>query len=861
MGCELTIHSLIDQGFDAVYMGTGLPQSRKLQIKGHECDEVFPLLEFLSMVYTRKMTYLKGPIVIIGGGNTAVDAARTAVRLGASRVTLVCIETTGQMPAYPHELREAVREGVVIRGGTAPLEYIVEKHHLKGLKVCGVSLQSPDNEGLPIVIPTSEGLRRAVPVEGSEELIDCTYIVTAIGQKTDRGAFAGLLEKEAEELLQGRMVLLNHNGRTVPLLCGGDLTRGPGTAIEAIADGRNASTLFDCFFRDVPFEEPYKPDEPAQSPVDEDMPKRARVQPPRAIQQEAVQDFREIEKAFTEQQALEEASRCLGCGICSECMRCRQVCEVNAILHDEKPFREREISVGAVIVSPGFSLFDACTKPEYGLGRWKNVVTSLQFERILSASGPTMGQITRPGDGRTPKSIAFLQCIGSRDEERPYCSSVCCLYSTKQALLVKEHNPDTEVEIFHIDLRAHGKGYEAFYQRACRLGVKYTPCRISSLKEKALSGSLVFNVREGDGSVAIREVDMAVLACSFVPPSESADLAEALSFSLNDKGFCRTDGFAPLDTSRPGVYVCGAFKGPADIPEAVSEASGAASRAGLLLWESRNTLISPRQYPPELEVAGKESRIGVFICHCGRNIGGVLDIPSLVEDAESLKDVVHVEENLYTCSRDSLKKIREAVASCDLNRVVVASCTPRTHEPLFQEALRESGLNASLFEMANIRDQCSWVHGGEPSKALQKGKALVRAAVAKARHLVPVIKSSIPVDKKALVIGAGAAGMTAALELAKLGFSTCIIERDKVPGGNLKRVKHRFDGGDTSSFLDDLITRVRSSEKIRLLTESRITYFSGFLGNFRAEVTTPSGIEQLTFGAAIVATGAEEEKA
>ncbi len=860
MGRDITIHSLLDQGFDAVFLGPGLPKSRKLHIKGDECDETVPLIEFLSSVYTNKVTYLRGPVVIIGGGNTAVDAARTAVRLGASRVTLVSLEPSDYMPAYTHELREAVAEGVIIRDSTAPLEYMAEKHHLKGLKVCHVSLQSPDDEGLPIVIPTPEGPRRAVPVEGSEELIECAYIITAIGQEMERNTLTGLSSVEMETLLRGRMVMLNHNGRTVPLLCGGDLARGPATAIEAMADGRKASSMFDCFFKGVPFNEPEKPEGPARGSIDEEASKRPRAQPPRAIREEALQDFREIEKAFTEKQALEEASRCLGCGICSECMRCQQVCEVNALIHDEKPYREREIFVGAIIASPGFELFDAGVNPEYGLGRWKNVVTSLQFERILSASGPTMGQLTRPGDGKTPTSIAFLQCIGSRDEERPYCSSVCCLHATKQALLVKEHNPDSEVEIFHIDIRAQGKGYEAFYQRARSLGVKYTQCRISSVKEKAQSGNLVFQAREADGAIERREFDMTVLSCGFVPPSDGSELAEALSISLNDKGFCATDSFAPLDTSRPGVFACGAFRGPADISEVVSEASGAASRAGLLLWGSRNTLICPRHYPPEREVTGRETRIGVFICHCGRNIGGVLDVPALAEEAGNLKDVVHVEDNLYTCARDSLEKIKKAIVACDLNRVVVASCTPRTHESLFQEALRESGLNASLFEMANIRDQCSWVHGGEPAKAQQKGKALIRAAVAKARHLAPVFKSTIPVDKKALVIGAGAAGMTAALELADRGFFTFLVEREKEPGGKMLRVRHSFDGVDTSPFLADLIRRVRQNKNIRLLTESRITGFSGFLGSFSAEVMTPSCSEKFTFGAVIMATGAEELK-
>jgi heterodisulfide reductase subunit A len=319
------------------------------------------------------------------------------------------------------------------------------------------------------------------------------------------------------------------------------------------------------------------------------------------------------------------------------------------------------IEVGAIILAPGFEPFDAGEREEYGLGRWKNVVSALQFERILSASGPFQGKLTRPGDHTMPGRIAFFQCIGSREEGREYCSSVCCMHATKQALLVKEHYPAAEVEIFFIDLRAHGKGYEAFYERARQAGVKYTRCRVSAVKEAASTGNLTFQLREEEGTAGHREVDLAVLSCGFSPPPEFRSLSALLHVSLDKYGFCSTQKFTPLSTTRKGVFACGTVIEPKDIPDTVSEGSGAAVLACRLLSGARHSLVRAPVYPPERKTDDEPARIGVFICHCGKNIGGVVDVPSLVEYAAKLPGVVLAEENLYTCSQDSLGRLNETI--------------------------------------------------------------------------------------------------------------------------------------------------------------------------------------------------------
>ena len=550
---------------------------------------------------------------------------------------------------------------------------------------------------------------------------------------------------------------------------------------------------------------------------------------------------------------------------------CLEACQADAI-DFEQTERERVIEVGAVILAPGYKLYDPSLSEEFGFGRYPNVITSIQFERLLSASGPTRGHILRPSDGREPKRIAFLQCVGSRDRDHDYCSSVCCMYATKEALLAREHLPDVECCIFMMDVRAFSKGFDDYYRRAQEEGIRYIRYR-PFLAEDHVSHDLFLLYETEDNELREERFDLVVLSVGLEAPEKAEELAQAVGIALDSQGFCRTEPFKPLETSRPGIYVCGAFSGPKDIPETVVEASGAAAKAMALLAEARGTLVERKEYPPELDVAGQEPRIGVFVCHCGNNIAGAVDIAQVVEYAEALPNVVYAGDNLYSCSQDAQEIIKEKIIEHGLNRVVVASCTPRTHEPLFQETMREVGLNPYLFEMANIRDQCSWVHWDEPELATEKAKALVRMAVARARKLEPLHRVALDLDRHALVIGGGAAGMNAALALAEQGFPVYLVEREGELGGYLRHIRYTLDGLDPQAYLRDLIAQVESHPLITVFKGTEVVGIEGFVGNFVAKIrrlvdsgesTNSESTNVRTYestlnvGVVIVATGAEE---
>ena len=541
------------------------------------------------------------------------------------------------------------------------------------------------------------------------------------------------------------------------------------------------------------------------------------------------------------------------CGICQE------VCGAEAIDYEQKD-QVTELNVGAIVLSPGYEIFDAKLKPNLGYGRFRNVVTALEFERILSASGPFQGKVLRPSDQKTPKRIAFIQCVGSREAERDYCSGVCCMYATKEALIAKEHiGGDLECDIFFMDLRAFGKGFEAYYERAKAQGVNYIRSRPPSLEEVPETGNLIIQyLAEGDRKRS-REYELVVLSTGMLPPAGSSRLAEVFGIELNEFNFCRTTAFSPVQSSQEGVYVGGPFAEPKDIPETVMQASAAAAKVLALLRDAKGSLIAAKEYPPEMDVSGQPPRIGVFVCHCGSNIAGVVDVPSVVEYARTLDNVVYAENNLYTCSNDTQERIKQQMRDHDLNRVIVASCSPRTHEPLFRNTCREGGLNSYLFEMANIRDQCSWVHMQEHEKATHKAKDLVRMAVAKSRLLEPLRKGRVPVKKAALVIGAGLAGMVAATELSSQGFPVYLVEREKELGGNLKRIRYLLDGEDPQEHLKLLVKKVEQDEHIHLFTNATVTAIEGSYGNFKTRIVADHDVHYtIQHAVVIVATGAAE---
>ncbi|MBS7636022.1 CoB--CoM heterodisulfide reductase iron-sulfur subunit A family protein [Candidatus Bathyarchaeota archaeon] len=549
---------------------------------------------------------------------------------------------------------------------------------------------------------------------------------------------------------------------------------------------------------------------------------------------------------------------------CIGCRTCQEVCKANAVEYDQKD-SEIVLNVGAIILAPGFEPFDARLKSEYGYGRYANVVTSIEFERILSASGPYGGIVLRPSDGEIPRKIAFIQCVGSRDAQlgNNYCSAACCMYSIKEAIIAKEHVPTKlDCTIFYMDIRAYGKEFDAYYKRAQEeYGIRFVRSRVASITEDPATGNLLVHYVGEDETPRIEEFDMVVLSTGMQSPKDVEKLAKTLGIKLNKYRFCETKTFTPLETSKPGVYVCGAFSSPKDIPESVAQASGAAAKAMAIIAPERGKLIAVKEYPAERDVSQEEPRIGVFICHCGINIGGIVRVPEVVEYAKKLPNVVYAEDNLYTCSDDTQKRIKEKIKEYNLNRVVVASCTPRTHEPLFRETVREAGLNPYLFEMANIRDQCSWVHMHEPDEATEKAKDLVRSVVAKARLLKPLKNPTVKVTPVGLVIGGGVSGMTAALELANQGFEVHLVEREKELGGHLRKIYYLLEGEDPQKHLERLVKAVMENRLIHVYLGAEVVEVSGFVGNFKSKIRLSSGEEkEVEHGVVIVATGAVEYK-
>ncbi|MEM1550823.1 MAG: FAD-dependent oxidoreductase, partial [Candidatus Bathyarchaeia archaeon] len=546
--------------------------------------------------------------------------------------------------------------------------------------------------------------------------------------------------------------------------------------------------------------------------------------------------------------------------VCIECGLCEKVCLSNAV--ERKQSDEYvKINVGAIILAPGFEEIDARLKSEYGYGRYLNVITSIEFERILSASGPFGGLILRPSDGRIPKKIAFIQCVGSRDSQigNEYCSAVCCMYSIKEAVIAKEHRPDLDCTIFFMDIRAYGKDFELYYLRAQKeYGIRFIRSRVSRVEEVPETQNLIIHYIDEYGNPKEEEFDMVVLSVGMRPTKEAEKLAKILGINLNKYNFCETSTFAPIETSKPGIYVCGAFQAPKDIPESVTQASGAAAKAASMVASERWKMTTMKEFPPERDVSQEEPRIGVFVCHCGINIGGIVNVPEVVEYAKTLPNVVYAEANLYTCSTDTQKLIKEKIIEHKLNRVVVASCTPRTHEPLFRETVREAGLNEYLFEMANIRDQCSWAHMHEPRAATEKAKDLVRSAVAKARLLRPLKKPIVNVIPAALVIGGGVSGMNVSLELAKQGFEVHLVEREKELGGNLRKIYYLLEGGDPQEYLRKLISEVTRHPNIHVYLGAEVIEVNGFVGNFRSKILHNGSTKEVEHGVIIVATGAME---
>jgi heterodisulfide reductase subunit A len=558
---------------------------------------------------------------------------------------------------------------------------------------------------------------------------------------------------------------------------------------------------------------------------------------------------------------------------CDDCGRCAQVCPTDAIDLGAQPQHE-EISVGAVILAVGYKVFDPTPLEEFGYGRYPNVVTPMQYERLASRSGPTEGIVARLSDGKLPRKIAWLQCIGSRDQDHPYCSSICCMFATKEAMLAKQRiGDDIECRIFVMDERAFNKEYTKYYQRAQQEhGVRYTRCRVSAIREDPATNDLILRYPDGSGKLIDERFEMVVLATGMEPPARSAELARMMGIELNEYGFCQTDKFQPLQTSQPGVYVAGAFQSPKEIAETVFDAAGAAGEVMRIYHDALGGAPVPREYPflgtteempPERDVTGEPTRSGVFVCGCGPVISQVVDIDGVAEYAAALPGVVHTATVPFACFPEGIEQIQEEIAEHNLNRVVVAACSHRTHESLFQRTVRQAGLNPYLLEMTNIREHCAWVHDREPARATRKAKELVRMAVHRVSRMNPIRRTPIQPYRRALVLGGGVSGMTAALTIADAGYDVVLVELSDMLGGNLNNIYFLAEAENPQRLMRDLINRIRGHHRIDVLTRSELRETTGSMGQFRSLVETHEvdgrvSATEVEHGVIIVATGGRE---
>ena len=547
-----------------------------------------------------------------------------------------------------------------------------------------------------------------------------------------------------------------------------------------------------------------------------------------------------------------------------KCRACEKFCPTKAINFEEKE-QKIHLNVGAIVLAPGFAPYDPTRYQTYKYAKYPNVVTSMEFERILSATGPYQGHLQRPSDHKAPKKIAWLQCIGSRDVhhcDHGYCSSVCCMYAIKEAVIAKEHaGKDLECTIFYMDMRTHGKDFERYYNAAREThGVRFIRSRVPTIDWVQESGDVLIPYVNEKGEVVEERFDMAVLSVGLEITPEAVGLAKKLNIDLTEGQFCKTETFEPVKTSREGIFVCGAFQGPKDIPQSVIEASSAAAEAGALLRSARNSLTKQKEIPPERSSGDKRPRIGVFVCHCGINISGVVDVPAVRDYAASLPYVEYATDNLFTCSTDTQDIIAKVIQEKNLNRIVVAACTPKTHEPLFQETLVNAGLNKYLFEMTNIRNQDSWVHKDEPKKATEKAMDLIRMAVAKAALMTPLKEADVDINQRALVVGGGISGMVSARTLSRQGYKVSLVERASALGGQALNLYRTWKGDDIQKNLSDLVRSVETDSNIEVHLNAELTNVEGFVGNFKTTISKGANPQVVEHGIAVLSTGAKEFK-
>jgi len=849
LGKDFTIESLFNGGFESVYISTGAWESYRLT-KDKEPEGVYLGTKFLEGTAKGEKFDLGKKVIVIGGGNVAIDAARTIKRMGKN-VRLFCLEKRFEMPAIDEEIEDAMEEGIEVNCSWGFFDYITENGRIKGIDLQRCTAVFDENNNFNPVYDCSERMTA-----------EADSIILTIGQFPDV-AFRNSDETSKKLEISKRKTIVIDETTTqtnIPgVFAGGDVVVGPATVVEAVGAGKKSAKYIDLYIKGTDLKNIEPEPTNGETSYDEldirirDAEKKKRIEPPKLSQKERTNTFKEVVSVFTEEEAVREASRCLNCGPCAACMECFHACQRDAILYDQTD-ELLEYDVGSVIVATGIDTFNPEPVKAYGYGHYKNVLTQMELERMLSASGPSQGHIYRPSDGKAPESITFIQCVGARGEGgNEYCSRYCCLNTVKDCLLVKQHEPGIkEMNVLYIDLRASGKGFEEFYQRSIESGeIEYTRGRPSKIVEDKQTHDLTIYVEDTQKKeLKTIKSDMVILTSTAIPSKGTDKLSRIMGIDLNMYGFFKTKepNIDSVDSTREGIFLCGCATGPYDIAESVAQATAAASKAGRYVAEYR---LPKREIEIEpVDISGPP-RIGVFICHCGINIGGVLNIEELVQYVEKLSNVTFVEDNLFLCSDSGQSRIQEVIKEGKINRVVAASCTPRTHEPIFQESCQRAGLNPYLFEMVNIRDQVSWVHTHEPDLALERAKDQIRMAVSKARHLAPLDKRTIKIDQKALIIGGGISGIQCALDLDSQGFEVYLVEKEKTLGGRLKHINTLYPLGiSAGEFLNNKLNRINKS-KINVMTGCTIKDIKGYIGNF--EVETDNG--KIKTGTIVLATG------
>ncbi len=540
----------------------------------------------------------------------------------------------------------------------------------------------------------------------------------------------------------------------------------------------------------------------------------------------------------------------------------QKVCKAGAIIpHDTQ--KKTTVEAASVVLSAGAQLFDPTVLDNFGSGQFDNVVTGLEYERIMSASGPFQGDLVRVSDKKRPKKVAWIQCVGSRGINKadvPYCSGVCCMYALKEAMVTKERFAESiEATIFYMDMRTYGKDYELYFNQAKNdYNVRMIRSRPHSIIENNKTKDLSITYAIEEGLQKTEEFDMVVLSTGFRVPETTIELANRLGIELNTHNFTKTDHFNSVQTSRPGVYVCGVIESPKDIPETMVQASAAASMAASDFPIAKDVSLAENEFMPERDVSMEALRIGVFICDCGLEIGGVVDVDKMVEFAGTRPDVVVSHAVGYGCSSESMIMIEASIKENKLNRVVIGGCSPRTHETKFQDLLRRAGLNKYLVEIVNLRDQNTWPHIGQPKEALDKAFKLLHIGINGVRKSRSLMDYTLPMSPNALVVGGGVTGMTAALQLANQGIKVYLVERDSSLGGLAKSIRKTIEGDDVGSFMTQLVNDVSAHEKIQVLTRTIIVDHSGMPGRFKTGIQSGPRMNymQLNHGVTIFATGA-----